>query len=448
MNNTTQLNIVMFTNTFTPHVGGVARSVENFAQAYRKLGHRVLIIAPEFDQTPVDEIDVLRVPAVQKFNGSDFSVALPVSGLLSSKLDEFQPHIIHSHHPFLLGMTALRIAHYRNLPLVFTHHTLYERYTHYVPGDSEKMQQFSIELATHYANLADRVFAPSQSIAALLRQRGVKTEINVVPTGVRMSQFENSAGQRFRKAVNIPKKAFVVGYLGRLAAEKNLPFLSATVAQFIASTRVNTAQRKKHRGEAHFLLVGEGPSENPIRRIFQRAGITSHLHMAGILNYTELADAYDAMDVFAFASKSETQGMVLTEAMACGVPVVALDACGVREVIIDSVNGRLVRRENADAFAEALRWVASQPPLKRLSLSLAARKTALDFSMSNTATRALGHYQNLCRERRTGQAKNYHHLTRVVELIKIEWAILEGFVSAASHSILQDNVGQQESTGG
>jgi len=448
VNNSAKLNIVMFTNTFTPHVGGVARSVEGFAQQYRKLGHRVLIVAPKFDNTPSDEIDVLRVPAVQKFNGSDFSVALPVSGLLSSKLDEFQPHIIHAHHPFLLGMTAIRIARYRNLPLVFTHHTLYEKYTHYVPGNSPKMQQFSIELATYYANLADRVFAPSESIAELLRQRGVNSKINVVPTGVRISQFENGNGQRFRKAMNIPKKAFVVGHLGRLAPEKNLPFLSEAVAQFIASTTAENHKGQKHSREIHFLLVGKGSSEDHIRTIFQRAGISGRLHIAGILNSRQLADAYDAMDVFAFASKSETQGMVLTEAMACGVPVVALDASGVKEVVIDSTNGRLLQRENAAAFATGLKWVADQPPLKRLSLSLAARKTASEFSMANTATLALRHYQDLCHERSPRQTKNYHHLTQILELIKIEWAIIEGFANAASHSIVTNQARQEEFTGG
>ena len=116
------MNIVMLTNTFTPHVGGVARSVEAFSAQYRTRGHRVLVVAPEFPDTPQDEVDVVRIPAIQNFNGSDFSVVLPVSGLLTEVLDEFQPEIIHSHHPYLLGVTALRVARYRNLPLVFTHH--------------------------------------------------------------------------------------------------------------------------------------------------------------------------------------------------------------------------------------------------------------------------------------------------------------------------------------
>src|SRR3990172_3888517 len=128
------MNIVMFTNTYTPHVGGVARSVEAFSGAYRRRGHRVLVVAPEFADQPQHEEDVVRIPAIQNFNGSDFSVVLPVPGSLDDVLDAFKPDIVHAHHPFLLGNTAVRVARFRELPLVFTHHTLYEQYTHYVPA--------------------------------------------------------------------------------------------------------------------------------------------------------------------------------------------------------------------------------------------------------------------------------------------------------------------------
>ncbi|HEY6131644.1 MAG TPA: glycosyltransferase, partial [Halioglobus sp.] len=139
------MNIVMLSNTYAPHVSGVARSIEAFARQYRTFGHQVLIVAPEFNQHQ-SEKDVVRIPAIQNFNGSDFSVVLPVTGLLGDTLDAFQPDIVHAHHPFLLGMTALRIARYRQLPLVFTHHTLYEQYTHYVPGDSPVLRRFAIQL--------------------------------------------------------------------------------------------------------------------------------------------------------------------------------------------------------------------------------------------------------------------------------------------------------------
>src|SRR3982750_4419142 len=125
------MRVVMMTNTYLPHVGGVARSVESFSTALRSAGHSVKVVAPDFPGEAENESDVIRVPAIQRFNGGVFSGRLPVPGLLTEPLDRFQPDLVHAHHPFLLGDTALRVASGRGLPLVFTHHTLYEEYTHY-----------------------------------------------------------------------------------------------------------------------------------------------------------------------------------------------------------------------------------------------------------------------------------------------------------------------------
>jgi len=195
------MKICMFTNTYLPHVGGVARSVDFFAKDLRKLGHRVLVVAPTFptDMGPVEDNDrVLRVPAVQNFNGSDFSVTIPAPFIVSQRIENFKPDILHSHHPFLMGDTALRIARRRDLPLVFTHHTLYERYTHYVPLDSKALQDFVINLSTRYANFCDRVVAPSSSIARLIRRRGVQRPIEEIPTGVDADFFAGAIEQFFQ----------------------------------------------------------------------------------------------------------------------------------------------------------------------------------------------------------------------------------------------------------
>jgi len=414
------MNIVMLTNTFTPHVGGVARSVAAFSDEYRRRGHRVLVVAPEFDNQPADEVDVVRIPAIQHFNGSDFSAVLPVSGLLTETLDVFGPDIVHTHHPYLLGMTALRIARYRELPLVFTHHTLYEQYTHYVPLDSPAFRRFVIELATRYANLCDQVFAPSESIADLLWERDVEAPIAVVPTGVDLERFAHGDGAGFRAARDIPAGAFVVGHLGRLAPEKNLEFLAGAVARFLKSTP-----------NAHFLLVGEGPSAPVIHAVFEDEGVIERLHHAGILKPPELVNAYHAMDVFAFASRSETQGMVLTEAMAAGVPVVGLDAPGVREVIRDPLNGRLLREETVAAFAAALQWVLALPPEKRQQLRRRALQTAVDFSLPRSADKALDRYEMLREKAFVTRTDQYDQWQRVLDLIKAEWDILMGIAGAA-----------------
>jgi glycosyltransferase involved in cell wall biosynthesis len=415
------MNIVMLSNTFTPHVGGVARSLEAFTAEYRRRGHRVMVVAPEFSHAPTEETDVLRIPAVQNFNGSDFSVVLPISGLLSRTLDQLQPEIVHAHHPYLLGMTALRIARYRELPLVFTHHTLYEQYTHYVPGDSPTLRQFVIELATQYANLCDQVFAPSESIASLLHERGVFAPVAVVPTGVRMERFAQGDGAGFRAAMGIPGDAFVIGHLGRLAPEKNLAFLAEAVAAFLES---DTA--------AHFLVVGKGPSEVDIRRIFERRGLSRRLWLPGVLEHPRLADAYHAMDAFAFASKTETQGMVLTEAMAAGVPVIALDASGVREIVQDGCNGWLLGEETRDAFRDALRWIAHMDSAQRGALSRAALERADAFSLPRTADKALACYEVLkSKTLLSAGADEHERWENLLHLIKAEWDIVKSVTIAA-----------------
>ena len=413
------MNIVMLTNTYIPHVGGVARSVEAFARHYRRLGHRVLVVAPVFEDQPKDETDVVRIPAIQHFNGSDFSVVLPVSGLLTDSLDRFQPDIVHAHHPFLLGMTALRIARFGELPLVFTHHTLYEQYTHYVPGDSPALKRFVIELGTRYANLSDQVIAPSESIAALLRQRGVVAPMTVVPTGVEIERFAKGDGRRLRDRLGVAEDGLVVGHLGRLAPEKNLAFLTQAVARFVRSEP-----------RAHFLVVGSGPSETEIRAVFEQGGLTDRLHMVGVLQGQALVDAYHAMDFFAFASKSETQGMVLTEAMAAGLPVVALDASGVREVVRDKVNGRLLQEESTEEFAAALGWIAGCSKSRRAKLAWAILKTAKAFSMSSSAAKAIRYYETLRKQTFIARSEAYSEWESLLHLIEVEWSIAKSMADA------------------
>lgn len=418
------MNILLLTNTYAPHVGGVARSVAAFAEEYRRRGHRALIVAPEFPAMPLHEADVIRVPAIQNFNASDFSVALPLGPQLRDAIDAFRPDLVHSQHPFLLGMTAVRIARRRELPLVFTHHTLYERYTHYVPGDSPAMKRFAIELATRYANLSDQVFAPSESIRDLLVARGVVAPIEVVPTGVRLEHFATGDGAAARRRAGIPGDAFVVGHLGRLAPEKNLEFLARAVADFVAGDQ-----------RAHFLVIGTGPSETAMRAVFARAGLAARLHVLGILQGARLADALHAMDAFAFASLSETQGMVLTEAMAAGLPVVALDAPGVREVVADGVNGRLLREAAPAAFGAALRWVAALPPETRRTLQRAALDTAETFSMPRCADRALACFASLRPRTAADTREDEKGWEDVITAIRTEWDILKSVAGAGDAAL-------------
>ncbi len=381
------MNILMVTNTFAPNLSGVARSVTMFTEAYRSRGHGVLVVAPEFDGAPDDEVDVVRVGALRNFAGTDYSVVIGAPLYLARAVDAFGPDIVHSHGPFLLGTTAARLARVRHVPLVFTHHTLYEHYTHYVPGDSTLVKRIALNRGTRYANASDAVFAPSRSIRDLLRTRGVTVPIYEVPTGVPLSAFSTGDGAGFRRRSGIPSAAVVVGTVGRLAEEKNLDFLSRAIARFLAATP-----------DAYALIVGDGPSREPIAEVFAAAGLGHRVVFTGALRPPALVDAYHAMNVFAFASLTETQGLVLAEAMAAGVAVVAVDAPGAREIVRDGLNGRLLPAVDEAAFHAALDWVVKRNMAEARALGAVAKAEARAFSLDAVAERALAAYGEIIDE--------------------------------------------------
>ncbi len=428
------MNICMFTNTYLPHVGGVARSVSSFAEDLRKRDHRVLVVAPTFpqdDALPGEETGVLRVPAIQNFNGSDFSVRIPLPFIVDQKIDSLMPDVIHSHHPFLLGDTAVRTAYRRNLPLVFTHHTLYEKYTHYVSLDSDIMKRLAVHLTTAYANLCTRVVAPSRSIADLIAERGVKPPIVVIPTGVDVDFFQSGNGADFRRLHGIPLDVPVIGHLGRLAPEKNLEYLTEAVIDAL----------KKISAKTRFLLVGAGPSESRILEMFTDEHLQDRLVMPGKQSGLDLSNAYNAMDLFVFSSKSETQGMVLVEAMAAGIPVIALDASGTREVVADNRNGRLLpENTSSQVFAETIiNFFANRDNAH--SWRKAAACTAHEFSRDASVEKLIGMYQSLLEENAQNESMKkdtFDPWDKLLISLKTEWEILSEKANAIIHVVQEE----------
>jgi 1,2-diacylglycerol 3-alpha-glucosyltransferase len=418
----------MLTNTYLPHVGGVARSVRTYEDEFRRRGHDVRIIAPQFEGAMDSTEYVLRTPAVQKFNGSDFSVTIPQPGFVADFLDRFQPEILHSHHPFLLGDTALRAAWTRRLPVVFTHHTLYEQYTRYVPLDSEALQRVTIQMVTEYCNLCTHVIAPSQSIAALLTKRCVTTPITVIPTGIDLDKFGSGDGIAFRRRYGIPEQALVVGHVGRLAGEKNLEYLAQAVGLFLAN-----------RPDAVLAVVGSGEEEATIKDTVSGLADSERIIMTGQQTGQALADAYTAMDVFAFSSQSETQGMVLAEAMAARTPVIALDGPGVRDVLSDA-NGRLLPADAPiEAYAAALaELTCDRGALEQLGES--ARLSVRDYGVNVCADRLLSLYVQLVNQYAFRDDSDPAPWDRLLLRLEIEWNLFVEKTAALRAAVVETEV--------
>ncbi len=379
------MNIAMFTNDYEPVIGGVSRSISTFEEDLRRMGHDVLVVTLAFRGAEESTETVFRLPALKEVGGTQFSAKLPVPSGLAHRLDAFAPDLIHSHHPFMVGDTALRVARRRGLPLVFTHHTLYERYTYLFSRDSRTLERIAMAIATEYANLCDRVVAPTKSIERLIRQRGVRAPITVIPTGIDVGARRKGRGADFRRRHGLAPESFVVGYLGRVVEAKNMAFLMQAVVKFLQQNR-----------DSWFLVVGDGESTDDVRRQAQAGGVEDRVVMTGSLTGQAVVDAYAAMDTFAFASTTETQGIVLIESLCAGVPVVALDAPGTRDSIADNRNGLLLAPDaSCEEFAAQLHRVKHDADL-RCRLSKEARRRARDFDRKKSADRLMAVYAQLC----------------------------------------------------
>lgn len=394
------MRVLMVTNTYLPHVSGVANAVDRMVRSLRQLGHEVIVIAPGDSPTaPIhaDKNGVIRVPAIPAIAGSDHDFPLPVTERLVAIARAFDPHIIHAHHQFSLGKAALVAARKLGKPIVVTVHTFHETQTHKfkVPMRLSLSAKIAVAAATYlgastiprfFENSCDAVFAPTESAAHLLRERGVVAPIYITPSGIDIGVYANPNGEPVRKKNRIEPGAFVVGHVGRLSKEKNLIFLAQGIAKFLSAN-----------GDARSIIVGTGPCSGEMDSTFRAHRVSSRVRWLGVQRGQALADAYGAMDAFAFSSVIETQGLVLAEAMAAGAPVVALDGPGTRDIIQDGTNGRLVKKLDPESFAEALFEWSQLPPAVATARKLAARRTGGSYALELTTRRLVSSYEQVIR---------------------------------------------------
>jgi glycosyltransferase involved in cell wall biosynthesis len=359
-------------------LGGVPTAVETIRRDLEALGHEVVIVAPRMAGAAEGERGVIRVPSVPAPTYPDFALPMPLGPSLRRRLGALALDVFHAHHPFLLGASARRLARAAGRPFVFTYHTLYERYAHYVPLPRQMVARRAVRWSARFADSADLVIAPSDFVARRLRTLGVRRPIEVLPTGVDLDRFRPGDGAAARRALGLGAGDRVLLYVGRLDREKNLEFLLDAVA------RVTTP-------EARLLLVGRGTQGPALRRAADAAGLGSRVELRGGSPPTGLPAYYRAADAFVFASTSETQGLAVLEAMACGLPVVAVRASGIEEIVTDGVSGLLVP-EDAAAFAGAVDQILADGHL-RAKLGLGAREAASTFGSMALAERLVAAYR-------------------------------------------------------
>jgi glycosyltransferase involved in cell wall biosynthesis len=357
------VRVALFTNNYVPFCGGVTISVETLRQGLDAAGHEAWVFAPRFPRATDIASRIVRYPSLPAGTYPDFALAVPWGRRIARRVAELRFDVFHAHHPFLLGPVARRLARRQGRPLVFTYHTRYEKYAHYVPIKRSLVEAVAVRLSTRFAARADAVLAPSAILRDELRGRGVRAPIAVVPTGVDVARFRPGDRDGARRALGLGADERIVLYVGRLDREKSVDRI-LTAFERVAGTVPGT----------RLLLVGQGTQAEQLRRQAHASPVGARVRFEGVQPHAELPRYYRAADVFLFASETETQGLVLAEAAACGLPAVAVSAPGCDEVVRDGETG-LLTKVDAAALADAAIGLLLDAD-RRAAMALRAREIA------------------------------------------------------------------------
>jgi 1,2-diacylglycerol 3-alpha-glucosyltransferase len=370
------MKIGIFTDSYIPYTSGVVTSITTFKEELNKLGHQIYIFAPSYPGYEDKETGVYRYFSVNNPTNPDFALAIPVYPGMNLLLNKLELDIIHVHSPFTMGLVGKHMANRHHLPLVFTYHTLYDQYAHYVPIAPEVAKEMALKFSNNFCNKCDHVVVPSNKIKNLLLSYGIVSPITVIPTGVPLHKFKGQQGNWLREKYAIPENRKILLFAGRLTKEKNLEFLVRAFGNL-----------RKDMPDTTLVLTAQGPLENELKDLAGDLGMKLDLDIifTGAQPFDTLVQIYYSADLFVFSSLTETQGLVLIEAMAAGLPVVAVKAFGVEDMVDSGTEGILTEC-NIDEFTNAIKTILSDDRLYK-QYSLNALKKAESLSSRNMAIR-------------------------------------------------------------
>ena len=377
------MKIGIFTDSYLPTPTGVAVSVETFRKGMEHLGHDVYIFAPEFPKYRDPIPRVHRYPSFITPMRPDAPVALPILNKHIGEIENIGLDIIHTQHFFTLGALGLQLGKKLRIPVVHTYHTLYVEYANsYVPWARGIARWWLIRKSRLYANQCQTIIAPSPSMKKLIRQYGIVTPIEAIPTGVKMDDFASMPPETMKHKYSIPTDRQVLLFVGRLGEEKNIKFLLRAF-KTIWQKRENT----------HLMFIGGGPQEDDYKKIVERQPFADHVTFTGFLPKGETNKIFGACDVFVFPSITDAQGVVIAETMAAGTPAVAVNRLGPTDLIRDGEDGFLTPL-NEHAFADKVMYLLENEKIRR-HFGQAARKNVQRFSTENSTRHMLEVYERL-----------------------------------------------------
>ncbi|PKO25462.1 MAG: glycosyl transferase family 1 [Betaproteobacteria bacterium HGW-Betaproteobacteria-8] len=381
------MKILFISDVYFPRVNGVSTSIRTFAGQLQELGHVVHLVAPDYGVATADEAWIRRIPARKiYFDPEDrlmrYGVALDhVMELRREKYD-----LIHIHTPFAAHYLGRKLAHLLDVPCVETYHTFFEDYLHhYLPWIPRRTARgIARFVSQRQCNEVDAIVAPSQPMLDVLRQYGVRAKAGVIPTGLQAQSFAAADGAAFREKYGIPLERPMILYVGRVAFEKNIPFLLRMAVEL-----------REMQPDVLLVVTGEGPAEQSLHQLAIELNLQNNIRFIGYLDRnTELNGCYKAADVFVFSSKSETQGLVIIEAMAQGTPVVAIAELGTKSILIEG-EGALIAPEDELIFAERVNSLLQNKKVRNALGAKARAYVEQKWTSRAQAERVVEFYQGM-----------------------------------------------------
>ncbi len=380
------MRVLFVSDVYFPRVNGVSTSIQTFRRELAALGHETRLVAPAYPGAHPDEPGILRIPARGvPLDPEDRAMRWPHLGRVHRALAGERFDLVHIHTPFFAHYAGLSLARRWDVPAVATYHTLFEEYlSHYVKlVPRGVMRALARRFSRAQCNALDAVAVPSIAMRDTLARYGVAAPVAIVPTGIRLTEFSGGDGSRFRSRHGIDPGRPVALFVGRVAFEKNIDFLLRMLVRV-----------RRDLPDVLLVICGEGPAARPLARLARELGLGDSVRFVGYLDRaTQLLDCYRAADVFVFASRTETQGLVLLEAMTLGVPVVATAVMGTRD-ILGPGKGALVPDDDEQDFAAAVVTVLRDATV-RARLGEEAAEYAKTWTAPATARRLEAFYRGV-----------------------------------------------------
>ena len=381
------MRIAFFTNCYKPLINGVVSSIISLKESFEKKGHETFIFAPRVEGYQDEEKNIFRYHSINLTHRVKYPVAIPLSLRAGQVINDFKPDIIHLHHPFVLSLPAIMYAAKLKIPKVLTIHTQYERYAYYISPIPHIITNEAIRrIIFNLSDKVDIITTPSQSMKDLIGNYKIKKDIVVIPNAIDINIFRNIDMHDvalFKKELQISPDDVVVIYVGRVSLEKNIDKIIKAMAII----------RDKKIDNFKFIVVGDGTAVKQLNSLADSLNLSERINFVGAIDREKVRHYYQIGDIFAFSSTSETFGMVIIEALASGLPVLAVKAPGAVDIIQDGFDGILVE-DNVSQFAEQLENLIQNKGLRK-RLSLNALETIKHYSIEAVSDQVLDLYARL-----------------------------------------------------